>query len=554
MAILGACLLAAAGLALITVARPTYAQELPKPPPPANPRVDADGAAAHSELDAADESASAAALTTELAALDAELERLRKRRTAAEEQLEQVVADDAARQRSLAEQIVAAHRQRQIEEGEVRELRRSIAEGRRVLEPLTAGLERLDARARDLREALAIALRELPCGEFLDTEFSSSVPSGIEPAGAAGAVNPAAGTTRAEVTKEVLTAAVKRFESFLRIDASARSTRVEARTIRTARGTLEPVRLLRVGHVSAAYLTASGVAGLALAAPTEAKGFRWCENLAPDLAEAVIEAVGAVERAPSEPTASRRTVRLPVDVTGTLQCDAIGRPESWLDFVRSGGLVMLPLLAVAILAVLLLGERAWYLLRNGARADTLAQSTLSAVRAGDHGAARDLCQRARGVTARTLASCLAHAPRGQRAMEDAIQEQLLHELPALQRSFGGISVLGATAPLLGLLGTVTGIIQTFGALRVPGTPNAGLMAGGIAEALVTTAAGLVIAIPILLLNSALSGRSDRTLADAERHAATLLNTVLSHAPPAHERHDAHAQHDAQHDDDRRGTR
>jgi biopolymer transport protein ExbB len=92
---------------------------------------------------------------------------------------------------------------------------------------------------------------------------------------------------------------------------------------------------------------------------------------------------------------------------------------------------------------------------------------------------------------------------------------------------GGIAILAAVAPLLGLLGTVTGIIETFGVIRAFGNANPSLMAGGISEALVTTAAGLIIAVPILLLHGLLSGRVDRIVGNAEKHAANLL-AVLAH--------------------------
>ena len=86
--------------------------------------------------------------------------------------------------------------------------------------------------------------------------------------------------------------------------------------------------------------------------------------------------------------------------------------------------------------------------------------------------------------------------------------------------------LGAVAPLLGLLGTVTGIIKTFDAIKIYGDTHPGLMAAGISEALVTTAAGLIVAIPTLLLHRLLSGKADKLISDGEKSAATLLNTLL----------------------------
>jgi biopolymer transport protein ExbB len=79
--------------------------------------------------------------------------------------------------------------------------------------------------------------------------------------------------------------------------------------------------------------------------------------------------------------------------------------------------------------------------------------------------------------------------------------------------------------MLGLLGTVTGMMTTFDMITALGSGDPGIMAGGIYEALITTVAGLVIAIPLLLAHSALSSRVDRLLADLERHSASLINLL-----------------------------
>jgi biopolymer transport protein ExbB len=92
-----------------------------------------------------------------------------------------------------------------------------------------------------------------------------------------------------------------------------------------------------------------------------------------------------------------------------------------------------------------------------------------------------------------------------------LDEAVLRELPRLQRGLGTLSVLAAVAPLLGLLGTVTGIIETFQSITLFGTGDPRIMSGGISLALVTTVQGLVVAIPILLLHAYLSARSNRII-------------------------------------------
>jgi biopolymer transport protein ExbB len=114
-------------------------------------------------------------------------------------------------------------------------------------------------------------------------------------------------------------------------------------------------------------------------------------------------------------------------------------------------------------------------------------------------------------------------------MEDAVQEAVLHELPRLERFLPTIAILASVAPLLGLLGTVTGMILTFEMIATLGSGNPRIMAGGISQALITTASGLVVAIPILLTHSFLAARVDRLIADMERFAAMLLNLLRQRA-------------------------
>ena len=92
-------------------------------------------------------------------------------------------------------------------------------------------------------------------------------------------------------------------------------------------------------------------------------------------------------------------------------------------------------------------------------------------------------------------------------------------LPGLERFLPLIGLLATIAPLLGLLGTVTGIITSFEGMTALGSSEPRVLAGGISEALVTTATGLVIAIPVLLLHGVVAARGERLVGDAERHAA-----------------------------------
>jgi biopolymer transport protein ExbB len=103
-----------------------------------------------------------------------------------------------------------------------------------------------------------------------------------------------------------------------------------------------------------------------------------------------------------------------------------------------------------------------------------------------------------------------------------LDEAVLRELPRLQRGLGTLAILAAVAPLLGLLGTVTGIIETFQSILLFGTGDPRLMSGGISQALVTTVMGLVVAIPILIVHSLLSARGNRLIQILDEKSAAAV--------------------------------
>ena len=108
-------------------------------------------------------------------------------------------------------------------------------------------------------------------------------------------------------------------------------------------------------------------------------------------------------------------------------------------------------------------------------------------------------------------------------LEDIVSESILHESSHLNRFGAFITVVAAVAPLLGLLGTVTGMIQTFDVITEFGTSDPKLLSGGIAVALVTTELGLIVAIPLLLLGSLLNGWAERLKDDMEKGALKIIN-------------------------------
>ncbi|MDD5720240.1 MAG: MotA/TolQ/ExbB proton channel family protein [Candidatus Krumholzibacteria bacterium] len=176
--------------------------------------------------------------------------------------------------------------------------------------------------------------------------------------------------------------------------------------------------------------------------------------------------------------------------------------DAMLDYVQQGGWVMLPLLGVSAVMWALILER-WYDLRRLVRGDLEVPAVLATVR-GERPAPRLAGLRAELVQAFLAERC------GRARLDREILAQCASRLDQrLEQRHEAIAVLAAVAPLLGLLGTVLGMIETFEVIRYFGTGNARALAGGISVALVTTQTGLLVAIPGLIFGSRLRDRAEQ---------------------------------------------
>jgi biopolymer transport protein ExbB len=314
---------------------------------------------------------------------------------------------------------------------------------------------------------------------------------------------------KAEQTQIDVSSLLELLESLLQ---ESRTTAVFEQNIRDAQGYERQVQLLRLGQILFAYRSPSEQIAIAASTSGDEKGFRWNEDI-PQWARRKISF--AIDNAMSK----GGICYLPIDVTQQLAVEQRYYKHGFWGKLAAGGPVMIPLVIVAILALILICHAG-----NFRKADNIAIENP-------------------GVISRTMLACLSRRLEDTTVMEDAIAEAILHELPKVERFLPSIGILAGVAPLLGLLGTVTGMISTFDTITIFGSGQPRLMAGGISEALITTATGLVIAIPVLLIHSFLSSRCDRLLADTERFSATLLN-LLSEQPVK----------SAQHNDNHKGKK
>ena len=197
--------------------------------------------------------------------------------------------------------------------------------------------------------------------------------------------------------------------------------------------------------------------------------------------------------------------------------------KTWLQILQDGGAVGWVIVGLGVLGVLLVIWRVLFLLFQVAGMKTLIEGVDAAIARGDLEAAKTSCQRKRGAAARVLEATVGALGRQREEIEDVIAEALLHETPGIERFSSSVTVFAAVAPLLGLLGTVTGMISTFDIITEFGTGDPKMLSGGISIALITTQLGLIVAIPLLLLGNMTSGLANNILVRLERAALRVVN-------------------------------
>lgn len=161
--------------------------------------------------------------------------------------------------------------------------------------------------------------------------------------------------------------------------------------------------------------------------------------------------------------------------------------------------------------------------RRGGQA--LITAVTEGVRVDRMESAHGLVVRRGGPTARVLRAILGSAHRSKEELDRVVDEAILRETPGIDRFASALVVITAGAPLLGLLGTVTGMIATFDVITEHGTGNPKLMSAGIAEALVCTALGLAVAIPTLLAGNVLASIADAIKNTIDRGSLAMLNAL-----------------------------
>jgi len=196
-----------------------------------------------------------------------------------------------------------------------------------------------------------------------------------------------------------------------------------------------------------------------------------------------------------------------------------------LDFIQSGGLFMWPLLACSILTLAIVIERFWTLRRSKITPQGMLNSILMMLREDklNRENIRKL-QLSMGMGS-IFAAGILNSKYGRNIMKESIQEAASHVVHELERFMNTLGTIAAISPLLGLLGTVVGMIKVFAVLMEQGVGDTALLAGGISEALLTTAAGLGVAIPALIFHRFFARRIDELVVTMEQQSTKLVEVI-----------------------------
>lgn len=194
------------------------------------------------------------------------------------------------------------------------------------------------------------------------------------------------------------------------------------------------------------------------------------------------------------------------------------------NYLHQGGLMMYPLILIAILAIGIILERAWTFRKATVHdPEELLDEIKQTYKAGDAGAAEKLMADAKTPYARIFARGLKNADRGPEAIDMAMSQEAANEIPTLENYLPGLRTIITIAPLLGLLGTIAGMISSFKQVAAGGLSSPTAVMSGVSEALVATATGIGVAVIGLIAHNYFGNLVKRFVEDMEYYGTELTN-------------------------------
>ena len=201
-----------------------------------------------------------------------------------------------------------------------------------------------------------------------------------------------------------------------------------------------------------------------------------------------------------------------------------------LEIFRSGGPLMYVILLLAIPGLAVVFDRLFYLMtKESENVEAIKEELIKAIKEDNIKGAIELCGTHKSSASKVLKGVLKEVYYDDEAevslLEEKAREIALEELPKLEKNMWLLSMAAQLSPLVGLLGTVTGMIMSFNIISQSGTGDPKALAGGIAQALITTAAGLIVAVPSVFSYNFLNKKIDNVLNSIEKSSVELINVI-----------------------------
>lgn len=196
-----------------------------------------------------------------------------------------------------------------------------------------------------------------------------------------------------------------------------------------------------------------------------------------------------------------------------------------LELFKAGGLLMLPLFICSVIAIAIIAERFWSLRTDRVAPTGLVKQIWQWLQYNQIDKQRIKSLQDESALGQVLAAGLVNRNNSREITKESIEDVGRHVTQSLERNLNTLGTIAAISPLLGLLGTVVGMIKVFAVITTEGVGNPETLAGGISEALITTAAGLVIAIPSLIFYRYFRGKINQLVVDMEEQALKLVEIL-----------------------------
>ena len=210
-------------------------------------------------------------------------------------------------------------------------------------------------------------------------------------------------------------------------------------------------------------------------------------------------------------------------------CQTSGKLGAMWEIIRAGGVFMWPIVFCSVLAVAIIGERLWTLQRSRVIPRDLSQKVWSWIESDQLNDKLIAALEQNSPLGELLAIGLANRHKPRQVMLERLEDGGRHVVHSLERYLNTLGTIASVAPLLGLLGTVAGIIHAFNAISQNGLGDPRILSGGIGEALITTAAGLTVAIPSLIAYRFLRGKVERLVVQMEKEVMRMVDALDSYA-------------------------